>query len=297
MNANELADKLDGITWDDKTLDEAATELRTLSSANKWQADRLGKLETLNSWQANEINLFSADLKKSIVELHADSEIALVQKKALEASLKRTDNCLIFSTEQLQQANARIAELHAENEKLNAYANENKANWNYWQLEADKFRLELQRANTSYQDLHTKFGQLYDERYEGCGERDGETYEQIHAELDTANARISELHAENEKINVQLDAMCSWIVQDGKRYSTKETERVREKEEQLQQANARIESLEEELKSKSSFIEILNRENLELMTKYCQTKQRLATYEASTIENLLNNKQFQAEVK
>ena len=182
MTANELADKLhlygNGYEFQ-RLVEQAEQELRTLSSANKWQADRLGKLEALNSWQASEINLFSADLKKSIVELHADSEIAL-----------------LFSTEQLQQANARIAELHAENEKLNAYANENRANWNYWQLEADKFRLELQRANTSYQDLRTKFGQLYDERYEGCGEHDGETYEQIHAELDTANARIADFEKE-----------------------------------------------------------------------------------------------------
>ena len=159
MTANELADELElMVSVNFAVINNSAQELRTLSSANKWQADQIAKLKTLNSWQASEINFFSADLKKSIVELHADSEIALLQKKALESQL-------------------------------------------------------------------------------------------------------------NDHI------------------------------EQLQQANARIESLEEELKSKSSFIEILNRENLELMTKYCQTKQRLATYEASTIENLLNNKQFQAEVK
>ncbi len=101
MTANELSTELACFPcvtqYHEEIRDKSAQELRTLSSANKWQADQIEKLKTLNSWQASEINLFSADLKKSIVELHADSEIAL-----------------LFSTEQLQQANARIADFEKE---------------------------------------------------------------------------------------------------------------------------------------------------------------------------------------
>ena len=95
MTANELSTALACIPcdteYDEEIRDKSAQELRTLSSANKWQADRLGKLETLNSWQASEINLFSADLKKA-EERIAELEKALNQTASDWAKL-HIENC------------------------------------------------------------------------------------------------------------------------------------------------------------------------------------------------------------